>query len=157
MGPLDQDCKEIARESCQGTNEDLKAEDTYVEGDDASVVVTVENEALKAKLLLLHALAQDDKIDEFVSQFVPADISKDDMEFYADRLKSKSAVGRKGESQWDILKAEIKVLANGPLTHVDGDVESSSCICMTFQHPIEVLCDREVTFRFQNGDWRADA
>eukprot|EP00941_MAST-03F_sp_MAST-3F-sp1_P002787 g2787.t1 len=121
----------------------------------------LQNKSLKAKLKLLHNLAEKGKsaIDEFVSHFVPKDLDKEDLVFYTEKLKSGEKVGRNGESEWDFLVAEIGAIANGrKISHIDGDYPETDCITFTFEHPIEKRCDRQVTFiRGDDNDWRADA
>lgn len=59
--------------------------------------VRTSNAALQAKLDLLARFVGEDNIDEFVKNFVPLDLSAEDLEFYTyDYVVAKSLVGGLG-------------------------------------------------------------
>ena len=95
----------------------------------------------------------DNNRKEFVYQFVPLDLSKDDTEAYLQDLTI--ANGQESESQWINLISEIAAIRSGKgVTKITGDQITRTTF--HFIHPLYPKCDREVTFTCNNQEWRAE-
>lgn len=107
--------------------------------------------SLQAKLDQLTELALANNRAEFVKQFVPLDLSPADTNgFLADLTTAPEA-----EGQWRNLIAEIAAISAGRgVDKIEGDQVSNAVFF--FRHPLYEKCDREVSFIFKNGEWRAE-
>lgn len=107
--------------------------------------------SLQAKLDQLTDLALANDRANFVSQFVPHDLSPTDTAGYLADLTT----APEAEGQWANLASEIAAIAAGKgVDKIEGDqVRNAVFYC---KHPILQACDREVSFVCVNGEWRAE-
>ena len=115
--------------------------------------------SLQAKLDQLTQLGLANDRRGFVTQFVPLDLSLEDMELYYQDL----TIGPEAETTWLNLISEIAAIRCGKnVTKIDGDQLTKATFYFT--HPIHEQCDREVTFVCtktcvnggSNDEWRAE-
>jgi hypothetical protein len=107
--------------------------------------------SLQKKLNQLSTLAQNNNRSEFVSQFVPLDLSQEDIQHFLKDL----TVSPEAQGQWDHLSNEICALAKGKgVKKIEGDQVTNAVFF--FEHPTLVGCDREVSFVCTDGEWRAE-
>jgi hypothetical protein len=106
---------------------------------------------LQAKLDQLTHLALSNNRTEFVSQFVPLDLSKEDSDAYLQELTT----APEAEGTWRNLSSEIAALAGGiGVNKIEGDQVMKAIFY--FSHPILQGCNREVSFLCIDGEWRAE-
>ena len=118
--------------------------------DDLSCLQT-DSSTLQQKLDQLSTLANSNNREQFVAQFVPLDLTQDEMKGFLEDLTTSP----EAEGQWNHLKEEINALARGiGVSKIEGDQTSRAIFF--FQHPILKGCDREVAFCYVNGEWRAE-
>jgi hypothetical protein len=107
--------------------------------------------SLQAKLDQLTQLALNNNRSEFVAQFVPLDLSKQDADAYLQELTT----APEAEGTWRNLSSEIGALAGGiGVTKIEGDQVTKAIFY--FSHPILQGCNREVSFLCIDGEWRAE-
>ena len=107
--------------------------------------------SLQQKLNQLATLANANDRAQFVAQFVPLDLTEDDMKGFLDDL----TIAPEAEGQWNNLKVEIIALARGQgVTRIEGDQTTRAIFF--FEHPTLKGCDREVSFLCTGGEWRAE-
>ena len=107
--------------------------------------------SLQAKLNQLTQLGLANDRSEFVHKFVPLDLSLADTEAYIQDLTT----APEAEGQWRNLVAEIAAIRSGQgVNRIEGDQVSRAAFF--FQHPLQKMCDREVSFICVNGEWRAE-
>ncbi len=108
--------------------------------------------SLQHKLDQLTQLAMTNNRQEFVSQFVPLDLTPPETAGYLDDLTTAA----EADGQWNNLIAEIATIAAGRgVDKIEGDQVSNAVFY--FQHPLYKGCDQEVAFVRNNGEWRAEA
>ena len=106
---------------------------------------------LQQKLDQLKELVLANDRANFVSQFVPLDLSKEDTEGYLLDLTN----APEAEGQWTNLASEICAIAQGKgVNKIEGDQVNNAIFF--FEHPLLQGCDREVSFVCINGEWRAE-
>lgn len=107
--------------------------------------------SLQAKLDQLTQLALSNNRSEFVAQFVPLDLSKQDADAYLQELTT----APEAEGTWRNLSSEIGALAGGiGVNKIEGDQVTKAVFY--FSHPILQACNREVSFLCVDGEWRAE-
>jgi hypothetical protein len=107
--------------------------------------------SLQAKLDQLTQLAINNNRSEFVAQFVPLDLSKQDADAYLQELTT----APEAEGTWRNLASEIGALAGGiGVTKIEGDQVTKAIFY--FSHPILQGCNREVSFLCIDREWRAE-
>jgi len=107
--------------------------------------------SLQKKLDQLSQLAMSNDRANFVAQFVPLDLSKEDAEGYLQDLTS----APEADGQWANLASEITAIAQGKgVNKIEGDQIHNAIFF--FEHPLLQGCDREVSFIRVNGEWRAE-
>ena len=107
--------------------------------------------SLQAKLNQLTELGLANDRAEFVHKFGPLDLSLADTEAYIQDLTT----APEAEGQWRNLVAEIAAIRSGQgVNRIDGDQVTRAAFF--FQHPLQKMCDREVSFVCVNGEWRAE-
>mmetsp|Transcript_11189 Transcript_11189/g.16940 ORF Transcript_11189/g.16940 Transcript_11189/m.16940 type:complete len:182 (+) Transcript_11189:207-752(+) len=118
--------------------------------EDLSTLQT-DSPSLQRKLDQLRTFAQKNDVQNFVEQFVPLDLTRDEKaQFLHDLTEAPEA-----EGQWTNLVQEITVLAAGVgVTKIEGDQISNAVFY--FEHPVLKGCDREVSFICVGGEWRAE-
>ncbi len=113
--------------------------------------IQTDSSTLQQKLDQLSTLANSNNREQFVAQFVPLDLTQEEMKGFLDDL----TISPEAEGQWNHLKAEINALARGiGVTKIEGDQTSQAIFF--FEHPTLKGCDREVGFSCVNGEWRAE-
>ncbi|KAJ1490131.1 hypothetical protein T484DRAFT_1884664 [Baffinella frigidus] len=106
------------------------------------------NAALQERLDTLVKLANEGNVEEFVKIFVPTDCDAADIKDFQERLKADG-------SEWKNLKEEIGAIAAGAGVQKILGNQTTKATFM-FQHPTQEMCDREVAFVCEAGDWRAE-
>lgn len=107
--------------------------------------------SLQLKLNRLTELGLANDRAGFVRNFVPLDLSPEDAAGYLQDLTT----APEAEGQWTNLIAEIAAIRSGlGVNRIEGDQVTRANFF--FSHPLLEKCDREVSFVFVNGDWRAD-
>jgi hypothetical protein len=107
--------------------------------------------SLQVKLNQLKHLAAIGDRESFVRQFVPMDLSDADTMGYLQDLTT----AEEAEGQWTNLASEICALADGKgVQNIEGDQETQ--VIFYFEHPLLKGCDREVSFVYVGGEWRAE-
>lgn len=107
--------------------------------------------SLQSKLDQLTNLGLANDRSEFVSQFVPLDISPADAQGYLEDLTT----APEAEGQWRNLVAEIAAIRCGRgVDRIEGDQVNRAVFY--FKHPLLEACDREVGFVCIGGEWRAE-
>jgi hypothetical protein len=95
-------------------------------------------------------ISSDDRAG-FVAQFVPLDLSPQDVAGYLRDLTT----APEAEGQWRNLAAEIAAISAGSgVKRIEGDQETNAIFF--FEHPLLEGCDREVSFVFIGDEWRAE-
>ena len=113
--------------------------------------IQTDSSTLQEKLDKLSFLANSNNKKEFVAQFVPLDLTQDEIDGFLDDLTNSP----EAEGQWNHLKSEINALAKGiGVTKIEGDQTSQAIFF--FEHPTLKGCDREVSFSCVNNEWRAE-
>ena len=106
---------------------------------------------LQQKLDQLTLLAEANDREQFVSQFVPLDLTESEMKGFLSDL----TVASEAEGQWKNLIEEIGALARGKgVSRIEGDQTTKAIFF--FEHPSLKGCDREVSFICTNDEWRAE-
>jgi hypothetical protein len=107
--------------------------------------------SLQAKLNQLTELGLANNRSAFVHQFVPLDLSPSDTEAYVHDL----TIAPEAEGQWRNVVADIAAIRSGQgVDRIEGDQVTRAVFF--FQHPLQQMCDREVSFVCVNGEWRAE-
>mmetsp|Transcript_17989 Transcript_17989/g.22022 ORF Transcript_17989/g.22022 Transcript_17989/m.22022 type:complete len:162 (-) Transcript_17989:874-1359(-) len=110
-----------------------------------------ESQTLQMKLDQLTTLSHNNDRKQFVSQFVPLDLTQEDMDGYLHDL----TLAPEAEGHWFNLIVEIEAIARGKgVTKIEGDQKSRAIF--HFEHPTLKGCDREVSFTCVGGEWRAE-
>ena len=113
--------------------------------------VQTSSSSLQSKLDQLTRLALANDRANFVANFVPLDLSKEDTRGYLEDLTN----APEADGQWTNLVAEIAAIAQGKgVNKIEGDEVTNATFY--FEHPILKGCDREVTFICSDGEWRAE-
>jgi hypothetical protein len=106
---------------------------------------------LQKKLDQLTLFAKQNNRQNFVSQFVPLDLTNEDRDAFLNDLTN----APEAEGQWNNLIDEIEALALGKgVSRIEGDQKSKAIFY--FEHPTLKGCDREVSFVCVGGEWRAE-
>jgi hypothetical protein len=107
--------------------------------------------SLQAKLDQLTQLGLANDRASFVQQFVPLELSSEDMNGYLQDLTTHP----EAEGTWTNLISEIAAIRGGKgVDRIEGDQVTKAVFYFT--HPLLHMCDREVAFCCVNGEWRAD-
>jgi hypothetical protein len=106
---------------------------------------------LQVKLDHLTQLGLDNNRQGFVEQFVPLDLSREDMIAYLQDL----TIHPEAEGQWTNVISEIAAIRCGKgVNKIEGDQINRAVFF--FSHPLLETCDREVAFICTRGEWRAE-
>lgn len=117
---------------------------------DVELLQTVST-SLQMKLNQLTELGLANERAAFVQQFVPLDLSPSDTAAYIEDLTT----APEAEGQWRNLVAEIAAIRSGQgVDRIEGDQVTQAVFF--FRHPLQQMCDREVSFICVNGEWRAE-
>jgi hypothetical protein len=111
--------------------------------------------SLQAKLDQLTQLGLANDRAGFVQQFVPLELSPQDMNGYLQDLTT----APEAEGQWRNLISEIAAIRGGRgVDRIEGDQITKAVFY--FSHPLLEQCDREVSFvctsSTNGGEWRAE-
>jgi hypothetical protein len=106
---------------------------------------------LQVKLDQLTQLGLDNNRQGFVEQFVPLDLSREDIIGYLQDL----TIHPEAEGQWTNLISEIAAIRCGRgVNKIEGDQIKRAIFF--FSHPLLEACNREVAFICTRGEWRAE-
>ena len=120
-------------------------------------ILKTKSKSLQQKLDKLALLASQNKIHEFVTNFVPLDLTPEETQAFKDDLVTEDQIEEEELSSWDNLKLELQVIASGRgVTKIDEMEDGGNQVVFSFQHPVYSGCDREVVFICNNGEWRAE-
>ena len=92
--------------------------------------IQTDSPSLQQKLDQLTALANANNRSEFVSQFVPLDLTQEDTKGFLDDL----TIAPEAEGQWNHLVEEIRALAKGKgVTKIEGDQKSKAIFILSIR------------------------